>query len=181
MIELLLTGLVPAPIEQQTIKIIEEQPPAQVQEVEPPELTLEQKIKTNFYNCNTDTEWIRADNAQCLTKRTTQPQKAIKTPVNGSQGLNGYAYPSCTGHVALKRYVPQGWGNASNWRYAAQQSGWTVSSIPTVGAIGWRYGHVVYVEAVHSNGTVTISENNYDWKGSTRTITIPNSQYTYLY
>lgn len=99
---------------------------------------------------------------------------------SGSRGLNGYDYPSCTGHVALKRYVPSGWGDASNWKYSALRAGWTVSNKPVAGAIGWTYGHVVFVESVQGN-KVTISENNYDWKGSTRTITVLASKYQYIY
>ena len=28
------------------------------------------------------------------------------------------------------------------------------------------YGHVMYVEAVHGDGTITISQYNADWKGN---------------
>lgn len=159
--------------------------------LEPKEPTTEEKIKSNFYKCNTDIQWIRADNAQCLNKAVVstntpaqsenKPEPIKSKPQSDSTGLNGYAYPSCTGYVASRRHVPPGWGDASSWRQGAINAGWTVSSTPVPGAIGWRYGHVVFVESVNPDGSVTISENNYDWNGSTRTITISPSQYQYLY
>lgn len=115
-----------------------------------------------------------------LEKLDTLPTIQPKPATSPSNGLNGYVLNSCTGWVATHRYVPPGWGNATNWKYHAQQAGWTVSSIPVAGAIGWTYGHVVYVISV-GNGTVTISERNYDYRGSIRTITVPTSKYAYLY
>lgn len=170
-----------APIEQKTITLI--QKPAIVEQVKEP--TLEEKIKTNFYKCNTDIQWIRADNAQCLAKQevvqvTTQSQKPVRTPHNGSVGLNGYELGQCTGWVASHRYVPAGWGNATTWKQGAINAGWTVSNTPVVGAIAWRYGHVAYVIGV-GNGTVTVSEQNYDYHSSIREITVPVTEYTYLY
>ena len=107
-------------------------------------------------------------------------EKATVGAQNGSNGLNGYDYPSCTGHVALKRYVPAGWGNATDWKYNAERAGWTVSATPVNGAIGWVYGHVVYSERVEGN-RVLISENNYDWNGSTRTIWVDATDYIWIY
>jgi len=108
------------------------------------------------------------------------PVKPTQVAQGASSGLNGYDYPSCTGHVALHRYVPPGWGNASNWKASAISAGWTVSATPVAGAIGWRSAHVVFVISV-SGDSVTISENNYDFAGSTRTITVPTSTYKYIY
>jgi surface antigen len=178
-------GLLPgaqAPIQQDIINLITEKKPAIVQQVKP-ELTVAEKIAANYYGCNTDTQWIWAQDATChdkVAQVTTQTQTAVKQPQNGSVGLNGYDYPSCTGYVAMRRYVPSGWGNATTWRQNALASGWTVSNVPVAGAIGWTYGHVVYVESV-GDGVVVISENNYDYAGSTRTITVPTSKYVYLY
>lgn len=149
----------------------------------PPEPSLEEKIKNNYYQCDTNTHFIRADTAECKLKPTNTPITS-KTRVgpsrNTPQAKRGHYY-QCAGWVANKRYVPIGWGNASNWKNAATRAGWTISRLPIAGAIGWVPGHVVYVEAVHNNGTVTISEQNYDWKNSIRTITVPVSKYVYLY
>jgi N-acetylmuramoyl-L-alanine amidase len=74
-------------------------------------------------------------------------------------GGNGYAYGWCTYYVATRVAVPTNWGNANTWDNYARLSGWTVSSVPRVGAIaqtdGMSYlGHVGYVEAVSPDGTM---------------------------
>lgn len=107
------------------------------------------------------------------------PSQPIKN--SSSTGLNGYYAGQCTGYVASRRYVPPGWGNATDWGYNARSQGWTVSSTPIAGAIAWRSGHVAYVESVNPDGSVTISEQNYDYNSSIRTITIPVGQYQYIY
>lgn len=108
--------------------------------------------------------------------------KASTAPLRGSQPGNTYQRGQCTWHVKnLKPSIPNGWGNASNWRYAAARAGWTVSSKPVVGAVGTRGNHVVYVTAVSGN-QVTVSEMNYNYVPySQRTITVNASNYTYIY
>jgi surface antigen len=77
---------------------------------------------------------------------------------------NGYDPGQCTWYVASVVSVPNNWGNANTWALLAPYSGWKVSSTPRVGAIaqttaGWA-GHVAYVRAVQSDGSVWISEMN---------------------
>jgi surface antigen len=73
-------------------------------------------------------------------------------------GFNGYIPGWCTWYVASKISVPTNWGNANTWDSGARASGWTVSSIPVVGAIGQTdrgsQGHVGIVEAVSEDGTM---------------------------
>jgi surface antigen len=96
---------------------------------------------------------------------------------------NTYYWGQCTWYVASKRQVPNNWGNAISWYYNAQRSGYATGSTPRVGAVGWeRRNHVVYVESVNSNGTVTISEMN--WAGGPGVLhyrTEPASQFLYIY
>jgi len=113
-----------------------------------------------------------------LSYIATTPITRTRTTQNSSSGH--YQRGQCTAFVASKRYVPNGWGNATKWKSHAERSGWTVSRVPVIGAIGWTYGHVVYVISVQAT-TVTISEQNYDYKSSIRTIDVPISKYTYLY
>lgn len=116
-----------------------------------------------------------------LAPLTPVAPPAPKTQHTASTGLNGYEAGQCTAWVASKRHVPSGWGNASNWKAAAQRAGWTVSTTPVAGAIGWTPGHVVYVESVNGN-SVTISEQNYKWVAfETRTVTKPATAYLYIY
>ena len=70
---------------------------------------------------------------------------------------------------------------------AAAQSGYTVNNTPKAGAVMQTtqggYGHVAYVENVNSDGSVTVSEMNYQGVGvvSTRTISASQaSSYNYI-
>lgn len=73
-------------------------------------------------------------------------------------GFNGYDFGFCTWYVATQISVPGNWGNASSWAYYARLSGWTVSSIPTVGSIAQTpyaaggEGHVAVVDGVSADG-----------------------------
>lgn len=72
-------------------------------------------------------------------------------------GFNGYIPGWCTWYVASRISVPTNWGNANTWDSGARASGWTVSSVPVVGAIGQTdrgsQGHVGIVEEVSEDGT----------------------------
>jgi surface antigen len=100
-------------------------------------------------------------------------------------GANGYAYGYCTYYVASRRSIPGFWGDARNWYYNAQASGFSVGSTPVAGAIAWTgagyYGHVAYVESV-SGGNVTISEMNFNgnWNRVTYRTTSASS-FRYIY
>jgi surface antigen len=100
-------------------------------------------------------------------------------------GANGYAFGYCTWYVANRRNIPSNWGNANQWYYNAQASGFSVGSTPVPGAIAWTgagyYGHVAYVESV-SGGNVTISEMNYNGNWDRVTYrTVSASSFRYIY
>lgn len=92
--------------------------------------------------------------------------------VNGSPwnwNLGGYGYRNCTDWVAYRvriagGYVPPGLGNAKTWDDRAPSYGLTVSSTPREGAAAVSnsgyYGHVMYVEAVNSDGSIVVSDYN---------------------
>ena len=73
---------------------------------------------------------------------------------------------SYTGWKVFERYnyVPSGWGNANTWDDSARALGFRVDNIPEPGTVAVSnagyYGHVMWVEAVNSNGTINISEYN---------------------
>ncbi len=98
---------------------------------------------------------------------------------------NGYSFGYCTYYVATRRNIPSNWGNANQWYYNAQASGFSVGSKPVPGAIAWTgagyYGHVAYVESV-SGGMVTVSEMNYNgnWDRVTER-TVSASSFSYIY
>lgn len=104
---------------------------------------------------------------------------------NFAYGSNGYAYGYCTYYVAGRRSIPGFWGDARNWYYNAQASGFSVGSTPVPGAIAWSgagyYGHVAYVESVNGN-SVTVSEMNFNggWnRVSYRTTSASTFRYIY--
>jgi len=73
-----------------------------------------------------------------------------------SYGGVGYPFGWCTYYAAAKSGAPGNWGNANTWdNFARATPGWTVSSVPQVGAIAQTdaggYGHVAIVEAVQGN------------------------------
>jgi surface antigen len=98
---------------------------------------------------------------------------------------NGYSYGYCTYYVASRRSIPGYWGDARNWYYNAQASGFSVGSVPVAGAVAWTgagyYGHVAYVESVNGN-SVTVSEMNFNggWnRVSYRTTSASSFRYIY--
>ncbi len=82
----------------------------------------------------------------------------------------------CVSYTAFKvaasgRHMPYwgGRGNAHQWDDNARAAGIAVDTEPRVGDVAvWHigyYGHVMYVEAVSGDGSIVISEYNYDWTG----------------
>ena len=98
----------------------------------------------------------------------------------------------CVSYVAWKihspgRYGPHfgGAGNANQWPSTAARHGISSGSTPKAGAaavmnIGY-YGHVMYVESVNGDGTITVSDYNFAWDGLYRYYTRSASGLTYIY
>lgn len=132
--------------------------------IAPPELTIEQKVEQNVNGCDLATEWIRADNAECIPAEDTTVQPIA---LHSASNANNYAYLNCTWYVAGRRAVPPHWGNAVDWMANASAEGYKTSDEPLAGAIAWQgswvhpLGHVAYVEAVYDDGTILVSEYNY--------------------
>jgi len=68
-------------------------------------------------------------------------------------------------------YLGPKWSDASNWASAAGAAGIRVDTTPARGAVAWWSGHVAYVESVNANGSVVITEMNYDLHNSWRKYT----------
>ena len=94
---------------------------------------------------------------------------------------------NCTNYLAYRlthggRLVarPPGTASAYTWGDAARKAGVPVDDVPTVGAVAWwtaaaigtPSGHVAYVEEVHPDGSVVLSEDNltgdFDWRHLSR-------------
>jgi surface antigen len=120
--------------------------------------------------------------------RTTASQRtqitAPTTPrVRASSSGNTYAPGYCTWYAKNRRPdLPNRMGNAASWVTSAAAQGFVTGSAPRVGAIGQRGNHVVYVEAVNGDGTVTISEMNYGGRlYVVNSRTTAASAFTYIY
>lgn len=152
---------------------------------------------------------IRADQAEANRKALQSSGGSVNVPqgVAGGGGypgewayapLDAYVDPwglytrQCVSYVAWKiwstgRYVPhfQGAGNANQWPSTAARHGIPSGSTPKVGSaavmMSGYYGHVMYVEAVHGDGTITVSDYNFAWDGLYRQYTRSASGLTYVY
>ncbi|MCE5039778.1 CHAP domain-containing protein [Mammaliicoccus sciuri] len=104
-------------------------------------------------------------------------------------GANLYTAGQCTYYAFSKRPdLGSTWGNANNWANAAAQSGYTVNNNPSAGSVlqttAGGYGHVAYVDKVNSDGSIQVSEMNYQGVGvvSTRTISASAAgSYNYIH
>lgn len=113
----------------------------------------------------------------------TYPYAAQCPGINNAGGAFGGNYCQCAGYAGWKLYERYGfniyrdstlgrWGNAKYWGSSAQREGahtFRVDDTPTAGSIGYStagtYGHVVWIESVNGDGTVNITEYNYNLVG----------------
>jgi surface antigen len=82
----------------------------------------------------------------------------------------------CVSYTAWKVFQTYGYmpywggvGNANQWPGNAARAGIPTGSTPKVGSVAvWNvgyYGHVMWVEAVNADGSIWISQYNYDFNG----------------
>lgn len=99
----------------------------------------------------------------------------------GYSAGNTYAPGYCTWYVKNKRPgLPNNLGNADTWVSRAAAQGMPTSSTPTVGAVGQRGMHVVYVESINGDGSVNISEMNHAGLYVITHRTLPASYFKYI-
>ena len=120
----------------------------------------------------------------------TQPTNQSTTQSTSGSSANLYTAGQCTWYVYDKvgGNIGSTWGNANNWASAASSAGYTVNNSPEAGSIlqsAGGYGHVAYVENVNSDGSVEVSEMNYNggpFSVSERTISAGEaSSYNYIH
>lgn len=117
---------------------------------------------------------------QAAPKPKATARAAVQT--RGAVAGNTYTPGYCTWYVKNKRPdLPNNLGNADTWVARARAQGIPTGSAPRVGAAGQRGMHVVYVEAVNGDGTVTISEMNHAGLYVITRRTLPASYFTYIY
>lgn len=150
--------------------------------------------QTTFESTSTDESGVTYENYETPINFSQTSYDGLRSISNAG---NLYTDGQCT-YYAFNRRAELGkpigslWGNASNWAASASQAGFNVNNTPEVGAIfqsapgqngAGAYGHVSVVESVNPNGTLTVSEMN--WNGgvnvkSYRTIYNPGS-YNYIH
>lgn len=100
----------------------------------------------------------------------------------GSSSGNTYSPGYCTWYAKnMRPDLPNNLGNADTWVARAAAQGIPTGSTPRVGAIGQQGMHVVYVQSVNGDGTVTISEMNFQGLYVVSTRTVPASYFQYIY
>ncbi len=121
-----------------------------------------------------------------VSQATNSTVKTAPKPVsNGSSAGNGYARGYCTWYVKNRRPgLPNNLGNANTWASRAAAQGMATGSVPRVGAVAQAtsgYMHVAIVDAVHADGTITVSEMNFrGWNVvSSRVASAANFVYIY--
>ncbi len=127
----------------------------------------------------------KVENSTLSTSNTAdQPVQAssYSSAYSGSSSGNTYSPGYCTWYAKNKRPdLPNNLGNADTWVSRAAAQGIPTGSVPRVGAIGQQGMHVVYVESVNKDGTVTISEMNYGGWNTINSRTVPASTFLYIY
>ncbi len=114
---------------------------------------------------------------------SAQPAGQASVGYNGGDSAgNTYYAGYCTWYAKNRRPdLPNSLGNADTWVYRAQAMGIATGAAPRVGAIGQQGMHVVYVESVNGDGTVTISEMNYQGLYAISSRTVAAGNFTYIY
>jgi LysM repeat protein len=113
-------------------------------------------------------------------------ERGLAAVPRGSVSGNNYSPGYCTWYVKNRRPdLPNNLGNANTWQSRAASMGLPTGSTPRAGAVGTTtagdLGHVVYVESVNGDGTITISEMNYRGLYNMNTRTVSASSFLYIY
>lgn len=113
---------------------------------------------------------------------TSSAPKTYSSAPRGSSSGNLYTFGYCTWYVKNRRPdLPNNLGNANTWVSRARAQGLPTGTTPRVGAVGQKGMHVVYVESVNGDGTVTISEMNREGFNVRSSRTVPASYFQYIY
>ncbi len=120
--------------------------------------------------------------SRALPEKPVAIAKVATRTHKGSSDGNLYTAGNCTWYVKSRRPdLPNNLGNAATWVSRAASQGLPTGSTPQVGAVGQKGNHVVYIESVNTDGTVTFSEMNYKGLYSQTTRTLPASSFSYIY
>ncbi|MCJ1783610.1 CHAP domain-containing protein [Mammaliicoccus sciuri] len=147
----------------------------------------EQTSYGNVYNSEDSVAYVAPTFNENQSTQNTAPVSYSQP--NSGGGSNLYTSGQCTYYAFSKRPdFGNTWGNANNWANAAAQAGYTVNNSPAAGSIlqstAGGYGHVAYVDKVNADGSIQVSEMNYQGEGivSSRTISASAAgSYNYIH
>lgn len=123
-----------------------------------------------------------APSAQKNQRASSSATRSSNVTVRGDSNGNRYSYGYCTWYVKnMRPDLPNNLGDAISWVSRARAQGMATGNTPQVGAVGQKGNHVVYVESVNNDGTVTISEMNHVGWNKTSRRTLPASNFSYIY
>ncbi|MDG0843036.1 LysM peptidoglycan-binding domain-containing protein [Staphylococcus equorum] len=136
-------------------------------------------------------EYVEKESANNQNESTQMYSHHYKPTQVASNGSNYYNWGQCTYYAfdrrqQLGKSVSNLWGNANNWASAASNNGYKVDRTPEVGAIfqsnAGNYGHVGVVERKNPDGSIVVSEMNWQGVGQKSYRTIHNTgQYNYIH
>lgn len=125
---------------------------------------------------------VAPTSAPAAATATPSSQNAPQPVSRGSVAGNTYTAGYCTWYVKnMRPDLPNNLGNADTWTARAAAQGLPTGSTPRVGAVGQQGMHVVYVQSVNGDGTVTISEMNFRGLYVVSSRTVPASSFSYIY
>ncbi|MEB6061579.1 LysM peptidoglycan-binding domain-containing protein [Staphylococcus pseudoxylosus] len=140
---------------------------------------------------NVNTQDVGQNNQQMHVDSNVGSNEQYSPVQQASNGNNYYTWGQCTYYAfdrrqQLGKSVGNLWGNANNWASAARQNGYQVNHTPEVGAIfqsnAGNYGHVGVVERKNSDGSILVSEMNWQGVGQKSYRTVHNTgQYNYIH
>lgn len=135
---------------------------------------------------NAGDELVVPENDEVLSERVYAiPAKntSVSRPKSGySVSGNLYQAGQCTHYAKQRRPdLPNNLGNARTWVSRAAAQGILTGSEPRAGAIGQKGNHVVYVEQIHGDGTMTITDQNYRRAFEITTRTVSTSGWMFIY
>lgn len=103
--------------------------------------------------------------AEAANPYRSRSAAAIAAATSNAQSANMYPIGQCTwGVKELAPWAYTYWGNGGDWAASAAADGFTIGTVPVVGAIAvWSdggYGHVAYVTDVQSEISIQVLEAN---------------------
>ncbi|GGI40879.1 CHAP domain-containing protein [Mammaliicoccus stepanovicii] len=149
--------------------------------------------QTQTQNFNYTSNYNQIGNTSNMSQSFTTSVSQTATQTTGSSSANLYTAGQCTYYVFDKKMqdgdpISGSWGNANQWASNAAADGHSVDNTPKKGSIlqssAGAFGHVAYVENVNSDGSIEVSEMNYQGEGvvSNRSISASEaSSYNYIH